>query len=132
MICLNIRPINDERLTCFERPLCVLSKWLDRDYEPLFIGSFSFSHNYVKSYNSVYDSEDMLLLMDTYSKMTGIDIVVHQLDVFNQFLSIIDDNLSVGYPIMTFINSFWCPWYPSYMTSHIKHYVLVIVFIVII
>lgn len=126
MICLNIKPINDERLTCFERPLCVLANWLKREYEPMFIGCFSFSHNYVKSYNSIYDSLDMLLLMNTYSKMAGIDVTIHQLDAFHHFLSTIHDNLSNGYPIMTFIDSFWCPWYPSYKTSHIKHYVLII------
>lgn len=63
MICLDIKPINDERLTCFERPLCVVASWVNRDYEPLFLGGFSFSQNYVKSYNCVAEVQDMLVLM---------------------------------------------------------------------
>ena len=30
MSLLQISPINDDRLTCFERPLCAVANWLQR------------------------------------------------------------------------------------------------------
>ena len=126
MICLDIKPINDERLTCFERPLCVVASWVNRDYEPLFLGGFSFSQNYVKSYNCVAEVQDMLVLMKTYTNTTGIKVNICPKDNFDYFQSIVINMLKHGLPIMTFIDSYWCPWYPSYKTSHIKHYILII------
>lgn len=126
MICLDIKPINDERLTCFERPLCVVASWVNRDYEPLFLGGFSFSQNYVKSYNCVTEVQDMLVLMKTYTNTTGIKVNICHKDNFDYFQSIVINMLKHGLPIMTFIDSYWCPWYPSYKTSHIKHYILII------
>lgn len=123
---LDIKPINDDRLTCFERPLCAVSKWLDIEYKHLFLGGFTFSNNYVKTYNSVSDSYDMLLLLKTFTATTGINISVSPKISPEDFQQHVYNTLNKGLPVMVYIDSFYCPWYPSYQLSHIKHYILIV------
>lgn len=126
MSLLQISPINDDRLTCFERPLCAVANWLGREYSLTFLGSFNFTRNYVKTYDSVSQVADLTDLLQMYMWATNITVTTHNSFDAHEANHIFLNELNAGRPIMAFIDSYYCPWYPSYKQSHIKHYVLIV------
>ena len=122
---LLIEYINNKNLSCLERPVVTVLNWLNVDYRYIFISSWTFSYNYMERYKGIQNVPELRSLLKNSKRYTGVCFVFKKLNV-NKRISKICYEIEQGRPVIVYIDSFWCPWYPSYKKSHIHHYVLII------
>lgn len=122
---LQIACINNDRLSCLERPLATVLNWLKIDYRFLFLSGWTFSYNYMESYQGIMDVPELADFLRNSEKYTGVHFEVEKLPEEMRDKRICYEILH-DRPVIIYIDSYWCPWFPSYQKSHIHHYILVI------
>lgn len=122
----DILPYNDAKLTCFERPLYAYINALGMDPKYLGLATWSFTGNYVKNFCGILNNTPMQWITDGVDCIYGVQMQISQPENTVDAITIIEQELESGHPVMVFIDSYYCPWYPSYYRSHINHYVLVV------
>ena len=122
----DIFPYNDAKLTCFERPLYAYINSIGMDPEYLGLATWSFTCNYVKNFSGILSNVPMQWIVDGVDCIYGVQMQITQPINADNAMAIIEQEIKKGYPVMVFIDSFFCPWYPSYYQSHINHYILVV------
>ena len=123
-----IVPFDDKKLTCFERPLYAYINAFGLDPKYLGLATWSFTGNYVKDFQGITNNTPMQWIIDGVSCIYGVQMQISQPEKSADAITIIEWELAAGRPVMVYIDSFFCPWYPSYYRSHINHYVLVVGF----
>lgn len=115
----------DKRLTCFEQPIYAYLKWCG--YDPVYLGlaAWSFTDNYVKHYAGAAENAPLRWIIDCAEAVYGIETEILLLDETDA-IPFIADMLKNGQPVMIYIDSYYCPWFPSYHRSHVHHYVLIV------
>lgn len=121
-----IVPFDDKKLTCFERPLYAYINALGMNPEYLGLATWSFTGNYVKDFQGIANNTPMQWIVDGVDCIYGVQMHISQPENHSAAITIIERELVAGRPVMVYIDSFFCPWYPSYYRSHINHYVLVV------
>lgn len=119
-------PYNDAKLTCFERPLYAYINALGMDPKYLGLATWSFTDNYVINFCGIMQNIPMQWITDGLASIYRVQVQITNPEDAADAISIIGQELDAGNPVMVFVDSFYCPWYPSYYRSHINHYVLVI------
>lgn len=122
----NIYPYPDEKLTCFERPLYAYINWIEKDPTYLGTATWSFTYNYVKNFEGIRNNIPMEWIIAGVRTIYGIDMSVKKIPNVEEAIRTIKAEIEKQNPVMVYIDSFYCPWYPSYHKSHINHYILVI------
>jgi len=122
----NIYPYPDKKLTCFERPLYAYINWLGKDPTYLGLASWSFTDNYVKEFKGIRNNAPMRWIIDGVKDIYDIDLLVKYITNANESIKVVKSEIEEKNPVMVYVDSFYCPWYPSYYKSHINHYVLVV------
>ncbi len=122
----NIYPYPDKRLTCFERPLYAYINWLRKDPTYLGLATWSFTDNYVKEYKGIQNNTPMQWIVEGVKDIYGIDLLIKCITDVNEAIKMVKSEIEKKNPIMVYVDSYYCPWYPSYYKSHINHYVLVV------
>lgn len=128
---LDIKPIHEEYRSCTEDIICSVAAWLDMDHELM----------YTEAWDFIYDGwtpGHPYGIGDRLSE--GIDRTWHnichyhglQLEykknifTFNQARSTIFERLREGYPVMIYLDGYWCDWRKEGRNRHIYSNVLVI------
>lgn len=122
---LEINCIHDNNLSCLERPIATVLNWQGVDYRYIFSSCWTFSYNYMEHYNGIQNVPELMSFLENSEKYTGISFNI-QMPSSDKRIQIISDEIANNRPVIVYINSYWCPWFPSYKRSHIHHYILVI------
>lgn len=122
---LKINCIHNDKLSCLERPIATTINWYHKEYRYIFASSWSFSYNFMEEYKGIRSVPELKEFLENAKKYTGISFYVQTASIFRRYETIIEE-LTKNHPVITYIDSFWCPWFPSYGKSHIHHYILII------
>lgn len=122
----DIFPYPDKKLTCFERPIYAYIKWLGKDPTYLGLATWSFTYNYVKEFKGIQKNVPMQWILNGVKDIYGIDLMVRCMSNADDAIKMIKIEIKKKNPIMVYVDSYYCPWYPSYHKSHINHYVLIV------
>jgi len=122
----NLHPFPDKTLTCFERPIYAYIRWQGHDPEYLGLSTWSFTSNYVRNYKGIHGLTPMEWIINGAFEIYGIRMDIKCIHDQDDALMQIEEELINRRPSMVYVDSFYCPWYPSYKKSHINHYVLVV------
>ncbi|AIQ56944.1 BtrH N-terminal domain-containing protein [Paenibacillus borealis] len=129
---LEIAPVSDKNHTCLESVYATFLLWNQKRYELLFAGSWSF---YLEETDSIFGtrlSNDRggawrNTLQDQYMEQYyGIKVVWHETENFEELTRIVDENLNKCLPTCICLDSYWCPWVPSYQIYDTPHYFLIV------
>ena len=122
----NIYPYIDEKLNCFERPIYTYINWREQDPSYLGLAAWSFTHNYVKNFEGIQKNIPMLWILNAVKYIYNIELLITYIVDINEAIRVVTRELEMKKPVMIYVDSYYCPWYPSYYKSHINHYVLVV------
>lgn len=122
---LQISRINNDKLSCLERPMATVLNWLNADYRFIFLSSWTFSYNYMENYQGIQSVPELKAFLGNSERYTGIRFDVEQVPEEMRYEQICNEIMH-DKPVIIYIDSYWCPWFPSYQKSHIHHYILVI------
>lgn len=128
---LNILSKNDDSQDCFDDIVATIAAWLNRDYELMYSGAWSFIYEPIESDVAPLGNSINLIPYDKYAlleKYHGIKLVLHEKTSLEHTLSIICSELSESRPVAVLINAFWCPSCPGYHLEKIQqnHFCLVV------
>ena len=117
--------VDNEKLSCLQRPMATVLNWYKKDYRYLFASCWNFSYDYMENYKGVNFVPELSALLNNSRKYTGISFSINEINIEHR-IEFITNELLEDRPVVTYMDSFWCPWFPSYMKSHVHHYILII------
>lgn len=132
---LNIKPVCCDMCDCFEGILISVAVWLETDYELMFADSWGFYKPLKKDNllcvigNSLNIPRDTVI--NNFNFYHGIETKIHDIHYEGVNLKdLISRELTKGYPIAVYINSYYIPWKMQYMLPGYKntprfHYCLI-------
>lgn len=116
-----IRQGNLHTSFCFDDCIATLSKYIGRDFELMYSGSWSFGFDPADS--SCLSSIGKRVRIDRLNKYRllekyhGITLTDNNLPE-SEGIDCIKSNLESGKPVILIIDCFWCPWDPGFRKYH--------------
>lgn len=149
-ILLPVRPAHNRIYDCIENVFNTAAEWVGADCSLMFVHSWGFGYvtkdapyppkmfcesrgySYIPAFKVLHEQLNYRVCTnkctdyDSLRRYEGLIIEEHRVDGFTGFLELIHTSLSSGMPVGAHIDSYWCPWDPTYKQNHMIHYCLVI------
>ncbi|MCL6588780.1 MAG: hypothetical protein K6U80_02400 [Firmicutes bacterium] len=128
---LDIKPLHIEGHDCLEDLIASVAAWWNRSHELIFIESwgFYFDQNsgdiFGKRLRPVADIEILIKKQKFLEKFHGIKCIYNNTIASAGVLNFLRLQIQAGFPIICFIDMFWCPCSHGYKKRHASHTILV-------
>jgi hypothetical protein len=147
---LPISPVPNKIYDCIENVISTAAKWFDADCSLMFTESFTFGfvtktqpyppqmfkesrgYSFLPTFDTEHENLNYRICtnkgsaFETLKQYSGFVIVEHAIEDFDGFLKLLTEYLPQNIPVGAHIDSFWCPWDPTYQQNHMIHYCLVV------
>lgn len=131
---IDIKPVRDETLNCIEGIIASVANHYSVDYRLMFLASWGFKFDILNTSNVCGVGERLgwrtrtseQSLIESLQKYHGYIMKNHDSLSNKQVKFLVQKELELGYPVVTYIDGFGCPWNMAYQKSHIPHYILII------
>ena len=136
---LNIKPIKNEHLDCFESIIATVTLYFKLNYELCFIYSWNFYYEAVNGkseklllgnrINRGWRNEDRKLTFDVLKKYHGLHMSKHHVDRnldYVAFLKILKSELNNSKPLLVKFDAFHCHWSVEYLFKHRGKFCLIV------
>ncbi len=128
MILSNIEPIHIDGLNCFEEAVLSVIGILYSDYYILFWDRWGFSYNVRKNkkYMGELINRGINGLLPNLEMLYGIKVKKIKIDGKLSCLGFIKETIKNDIPLITFMDTFCCPWHRDYKKEHHVHYLVIV------
>lgn len=112
---------NDNKyLTCYEKPLVTALCYLKKDYIMMFSSSWNFS--YTSQNKEIKQNYEMWNLLKSLEKNLNVSVkICDHLEPAS-----IVKHINELTPVISYVDTYYCQWLPTYQKQHSHHYVLIV------
>ncbi|RFB34720.1 hypothetical protein DZB91_11465 [Brevibacillus sp. VP] len=128
-VLINIEPVKNIENNCIEDVIASLARWLQRNHECMFAETWNFSFESSRKQTDrigdqlIIPSNNFLALLEQYHGIRG---TVYQTQMEEEVYKIIQTELTLGFPVVATMNSFWVPWDKNYQKEHTVHSFMIV------
>lgn len=127
---IDVGIIRNNRYNCIQNIIANVAKFYGYEYRLMFINSWGF---YYKRDNNLFNDSSLLSsygygFINILKKFCKINIEKFSISSIVNFKATLMEELNHGYPVILYIDGFYCKWNHAFMKFHVDHYILIIGF----